>query len=374
MNTSSQTNLTIQSATTMNTTTAMPRRNPAANAYWKSVKLCVAKLDGSAEIHHQDGRVERIGADGHVRQSRTDSVTVDTDGITHFEMKPKIMKIAAYLLAGFLPILSSRTSAEEAPVQPAHQGLVSVIIDDQTGEELARDHGIQAVEVADLDGLLNAVTQGQKPVRLLHIAVDEDSADNAVATLTFRPYAGGKPPQAPGANLPLRQLSEEMKRYRVRRGEWQRGLIGYRGQVQGEVEGFVRQVAATQLAVSERFDSILQARQGRDFNRSCIVGSIEMANKLLKNAAHPVMVLNTDGEDLPGEQRKPQRQPLTPKQLDPKVMLIFVNTSRRPEQGVIFRGLRNETRHADSVQEAMGILIEILKQDDGETEPQPEKP
>lgn len=354
----------IPTSTAMNTANTMPCRNPAAKAYWKSVKVCVAKSDGSAVIHHLDGRVSR---------PETDSVTVDTDGITHFEMKPKIMKIAAYLLAGVLPFISSRTSGEEVPVQAVRQGLVSVIIDDQTGEELARDHGIQAVEVADLDGLLNAVIQGQKPVRLLHIAVDEDSTDNAVATMTFRPYAGGKPPQAPGANLPLRQLSEEMKRYRVRRAEWQRGLIGYRGQVQGEVEGFVRQVAATQLAVSERFDQILQARQGRDFNRSDVVKSIEMANKLLKDTARPVMVLNTDGDDLPGEQRKPQRQPLTPEQLDPKVMLIFVNTSSRPEQGVLFRGLRNETRHADSVEEAMEILTGILKQDDGNAEPQPAK-
>ena len=75
MNTSSQTNLTIQSATIMNTTTAMPRRNPAAEAYWKSVKLCIAKRDGSAEIHHQDGRVERFNQDG-----RKDRDTEESSG------------------------------------------------------------------------------------------------------------------------------------------------------------------------------------------------------------------------------------------------------------------------------------------------------
>ena len=48
---SSHTNMTIQSTTAMNATT-MLFRNPAVNAYWKSVKLCVAKPDGSAEIHH----------------------------------------------------------------------------------------------------------------------------------------------------------------------------------------------------------------------------------------------------------------------------------------------------------------------------------
>ena len=44
----------------MNTATAIPVRNPSACAYWKSVKLCVAKPDGSAVIHHLDGRVVRI--------------------------------------------------------------------------------------------------------------------------------------------------------------------------------------------------------------------------------------------------------------------------------------------------------------------------
>lgn len=342
----------------------MPKSNSAASTYWKSVKLCIAKPDGSAEIHHLDGSVERIGADGRVSLVNTDSVTAKTAAITQFQLKPNMMKIATYILAGSLPFLSTIASAEDSPAPPRKEGLVSVIIDDQTGEELARDHGIQSLEVADLDGLLGAVIQGQKPVQLQHIAVDEDSTDNPVATMTFRPYAGGKPPQAPNANLPLRQLSEEMKSYRTHRAVWQRGLIGYRGQVQGEVEGFIRQVTASQLAVSERFDQILQSRQGRDFNRSCIVGSIEMANKLLKDAAHPVIVLNTDGDDLPGGQRLPQQKPLTAEQLDPRVMLIFVNTSRLPEQGVLFRGLRNETRHADSVKEAMEILIEILNKDD----------
>jgi hypothetical protein len=61
MKTSNQTQMNIQSTTAMNTS-SMPLRNPATNAYWKSVKLCVAKPDGSAEIHHMDGHVERFDA------------------------------------------------------------------------------------------------------------------------------------------------------------------------------------------------------------------------------------------------------------------------------------------------------------------------
>lgn len=50
----------MKTETTMTTT----RRAPEVSSYWKSVKLCLARPDGSAEIHHHDGRVERIGIDG----------------------------------------------------------------------------------------------------------------------------------------------------------------------------------------------------------------------------------------------------------------------------------------------------------------------
>ena len=39
-------------------------RNTTSQTYWQTVKLCLARPDGSAEIHHQDGRVERIRPDG----------------------------------------------------------------------------------------------------------------------------------------------------------------------------------------------------------------------------------------------------------------------------------------------------------------------
>lgn len=347
----------------MNTST-MSRIYPASEAYSK--KRSIAKTDGSAEIHHDDGLLERIG--GHDRvvthkptvvPGMTGPVTKESTRITLITQMITSMKYATIALSSLLTFTVMDVRAEEPPQQPITEGLVSVIIDDNTGEELAHE-GILPLEVADLDGLLNSVIQGQKPVSLMHITVDEDSKDNPVAKMAFQPYAGGPPPQAPVANLPLRQLSVEMKRYRTLRGEWQRGLMGYRTQVQGEVEGLIRQITATQSAVSERFDQKLAARNGRDFNRSDIVGTIEMANKLLKDAVRPVIVLNTDGTDLP-ENRRPQRQPLSPEQLDPRVVLIFVNTSRLPEQGILFRGLRNEVRHADNVKAAMQILVGMLK-------------
>jgi hypothetical protein len=247
-----------------------------------------------------------------------------------------------------------------APDSPKHAGseLVAVLIDDQSGEEL-RDQGIQPLEVSDLDALLNAVIQGQHPAKLLHLAVDEYAADNPVSSMEFRPYAGGTPPQAPPPTLPLRQLAEEMKRYRKERAVWQQGVLGYRKQVVTEVEGFIRQVVMSQMAVAQSFDRQLAARNGRDFNRSDIVGCVEAASRLLAEAPRPVIVFNSDCVDQPAN-RNPQKQPLAAAQLDPRVRLIFVNTSRKPERSILFQGLKNDVRHAESMAAAMEILVGML--------------
>lgn len=280
----------------------------------------------------------------------------------------RTMKTTHIAIALVASALTLDALAEDHAQQPssAPDGLVAVFVDDQTGEELARDHGIQPLGVADLDGILNAVIQGHKPMRLLHLAVDEHATDNPVSRMEFRPYVSGKLPQAPPPTLPLRQLAEEMKRYRKERVEWQQGVLTYRRQVVTEVEGFVRQVTVNQLAVTQRFDQKLRARNGSDFSRSDIVGCLEIANGLLAGAARPVIVLNSDCVDRPAN-RPPRRQPLVTTQLDPKVTLIFVNTSRKPEKEILFQGLKNTVRHADSMAAAMELLVGML----GDEKPEP---
>jgi hypothetical protein len=240
------------------------------------------------------------------------------------------------------------------------------LIDDQTGEELATKHGIRPLAASDLEVLINAVLRGSSPVRLIHQAVDEDSADNALARMDFNPYGGGQPPKAPSPGLPLRELSEEMKTYRAMRGEWQRGIRAYRTSVVAGVERFIKGIAATQAEVSERFDRMLAERNGRDFNRSDILTCITTANRLLGSDGRRFLVLNTDAEDLPAH-RKPRKTPLTVQELDPQIELIFVNTSHLPDQSPLFHGLANPVHHADSMQAAMDIIVGSLNPgNDGE--------
>ncbi|HPA16150.1 MAG TPA: hypothetical protein PLU30_00285 [Verrucomicrobiae bacterium] len=234
------------------------------------------------------------------------------------------------------------------------------LVDDQTGEELAAKHGIQPLAVGDVEGLINAVLMGSTPVRLLHQAVDEDSADNAVARMDFRPYAGGQPPKMPSLGLPLGQLMKAKQAYQKERAAWQQGILAYRKTLVAEIERFLKGVMVTQLEVSERFDAMLAARNGRDFNRSDIFGCVTTANRMLALPGRRFLILNTDAQDLPAH-RAPRTIPLVAQELDPGIELIFVNTSGLPDQAPLFRGVPNPIHHADSMRAAMEIVASSLK-------------
>lgn len=266
-----------------------------------------------------------------------------------------LVLIAASQLASFTP-----ASAEE-PLRSnsASETATVFLVDDQTGEELAQKHGIRPIAIEDLDVLINGVVNGHTPVRLFHQAVDEDAADNATAQMEFRPYAGEKPVKKVAINLPLPQLIEANKAYAAKRTAWQKGVRDYQLRLAGEVEGFIRQVTETQGSVSERFDKMLVARNGRDFNRSDIYGCVAHASRLLGPQGRRFLVLNTDAIDLPGK-HKPRTTPLIAKELDPAVELIFVNTSRLPEQAPMFTGLPNPRHHANSMKEAMELVVDLV--------------
>lgn len=367
VNTSTTSNPTSPNTTAAMTTTTAIRYNPASEAYRKSVKLCIVRGDGSAEIHHHDGRVERIGANERPVRNRaeqksgTEGVTVVSQPATPLMKKIPIMKItsiATLLLSAFA------TSSKAEPDQTvAGQGLVAAIIDDQTGEELAVKHGIKALALADLSELIKAVLNGDRPATLVHLAVDDDASDNPIGRLSFAPYGGPKPPRAPSPTLPMRQLAAATEDYKRDRTEWQRGISAYRLGIVENANGFIHQVAATQLQIAQRFDDMLADRNGRDFNRSDIVGCITTANRLLGKGERRVLILNTDAKDLPAN-RKPRQTALTKEELDPAVELVFVNTSHLPQQEPLFRGIPNRIHEVPSMKSALALVAEMLAGDD----------
>lgn len=271
----------------------------------------------------------------------------------------KHSQTASHVIILVISLAATSVLASKVAGQTEINAVGVFLIDDQTGEELSVQHGIRPLATADLEVLINAVLKGTTPVRLLHQAVDEDATDNAIAEMNFRPYSGGRPPTPPSPNLPIRQMAEEMKLYREQRAQWQRGIRAYRDALIGDVESFVRGIVTVQGTVAARFDEILARRNGADFNRSDIVGSLIAANHALGTTGRRYLVLNTDANDLPGK-RKPRRTPLTADEFQPGIDLIWVNTSRIPDQSPLFRGLANHSRHANSMSEAMNqIALEL---------------
>jgi hypothetical protein len=263
----------------------------------------------------------------------------------------KMVLLGSAVLIGLAAALFAETPEAKVP-----ESVGVFLIDDQTGEELATKHGILPLAVGDLEVLINAVLQGTTPVKVLHQAVDEEAADNAVATLDFRLYAGGQPPKAPSPGLPLSQLALAVQNYRKQRAQWQQGMLAYRQDLVSQIERFVAGVTVTQLEVAEKFDRMLAARAGRDFNRSDIAGAVVAANRMLGIVGRKVLVLNTDALDLPAN-RTARNTPFTPEELDPAIELIFVNTSGLPDQSPLFRGLPNPVQHADSVKAALELIM-----------------
>jgi len=269
--------------------------------------------------------------------------------------RSKILSILA-----LLGVAAACMAESPAPVQS--EPITIFLIDDQTGEELAAKHGIYPLTTSDLDVLINAVLQRNASIRLFCGEVVEDASATVPVDMKFRPFAGGSPPIPPAPSLPLRQLVEEMKAYREKRALWQNGILEYRKELVTDVERFVRQVTELQMTTAKRFDDELKRRNGHDFNRSDVVGSVVTANRMLGAHGKRLLVLNTDAEDEPAK-RRPRTTPLTATELDPGTELIWVNKSRIPDSSPLFKGLPNHARHADTLREAMELVIDLITQD-----------
>lgn len=271
-----------------------------------------------------------------------------------------VTRLTLSLVAAFCTIT---TVLAESPAQIHSEPITIFLIDDQTGEELATKHGIQPLTTSDLDVLINAVLQRKTPIRLFCGEVIEDASAALPVDMKFRPYAGAAPPTPPVAGLPLPQLVEETRTYREKRAVWQKAIFDYRQQLVHEVERFVRDVTELQMSIAKRFDDELRRRNGHDFNRSDIVGSVTTANRMLGVQGKRLLLLNTDAEDEPAK-RRPRTTPLSTAELDPAIELIWVNKSKVPDASPLFRGVPNRVHHADNLAEAMEFVIQFIGEDD----------
>jgi hypothetical protein len=232
------------------------------------------------------------------------------------------------------------------------------IIDDQTGEELARDHGIQPITIDDFKRLVDGIVQLRRPAQLFLEAVDEDASDNPTVSLTFDVFAMAPPP-IPSRNTPLTQRQEVINQYQRSRELWREKFRQHGFKMLTRAEGFVSDATDLQMRVAARFDEMLAANNGKDFNRSDILGTILNANRFLGTEGARYIILNTDCVDHPGSEtgRKSHSAPLTSEQLDPGIHLIWANRSNLPQRQPFFKGIPNPQQHLRSVQEAFEAVV-----------------
>jgi len=241
----------------------------------------------------------------------------------------------------------------------------AAIVDDQTGEELARKHGIAPLSLDDFKRLLDAMAQAARTqtMELYHVPVDGNASDNPVTALQIKPREGIARPTAPNPGLPIAELTKKSAQYQKDRAAWQRSVRGYRDSMAARIAEFVTRTAAEQVRIAEAFDAELERRNGRDFPRSDIEGAILQAVAKLggsDNSSRRVLVLNTDAVDNPADE-KIRPRPFTADELPADITLLFVNKSRLPEKEKLFDGVKNPVLHADSLQEAMEMTARILQ-------------
>lgn len=270
------------------------------------------------------------------------------------------MKITTFIAFTLLAVSSIAYSEETSSLQPDTAARI-FLLDDQSGTELARDHGIKPIEIDDLLVVVNGVIANRREVRLMHQVVDEDASDNVTTSLHFAVFEGGQFPTPPARGLPIGQLKAAMEKYQAQREKLLLAVRKYQQGVQEDVKNFVDGIAAAQTEVSVRHDALLLERNGRDFNRSDIAGAIQNAAGALGDSGLRVLVLNTDAVDRPGDGNI-RKTSFTEEELDPEILLIWVNTSGLgKENSVLFSGTANPSLQANTMTDAMNLVNALLE-------------
>ncbi len=265
----------------------------------------------------------------------------------------------AFILTGLALFCIARpVVAQNTPTIESSQASV-FILDDLSGEELLKKHGIAATTKDDMLMLLDGVWEAGCGVELRHLVIDEDSTDQAPALLKLAPFTAKRPP-GPATIGSMREIEDSRAQYFKDRAIYQRAASTQLEAMKQGVTAFMQSVAETQLATAQRFDAKLEQRKGRDFNRSDVAGAVTTAGRILGNSGVRVLLVNSDCADAPGT-GKPRRTAFTAQELDPGIAVIFINQSRLPDQSPLFKGVKNPVEHADSMQEAMKLVIKLLK-------------
>lgn len=238
-----------------------------------------------------------------------------------------------------------------APASEVH----GIVIDDFTGPELLAEHGIARATADDLAAILKPLA-GKSPLTLRYLAIAESSDSQPVVELRL-PEFSLDPPTAPenASTLDLRALTETSERYFAEKVVYDEALAAWLESAGRDTEAFRRQVLAEQL----RTDSVFVGKipsLGEKYRRSDVASGILRAAAMLSELSGiKFLILNTDCVDAPFG--KPARTaPFTAGELPADIVLVFINTSGRPQESPLFEKLENIVVAAESLPAAARLL------------------
>lgn len=240
-----------------------------------------------------------------------------------------------------------------APASEVH----CVLVDDFTGPELLRDHGIARATPDDLASIIKPLA-GKSLVTLHYLAIAE-SADSQTAVEVQLPEFTIAPPLAPenASTLDLRALTEASERYFADKATYDKALAAWLDSAGRDTEAFRRHVLVEQMRTESVFHGKIPSL-GENYRRSDFGGVILRASALLSEMSGiKILILNTDCLDAP--LGKPSRtSAFTAAELPADIVLIFVNTSGRPQESPLFAKLENTVVAAESLPAAARLVAD----------------
>ena len=244
-----------------------------------------------------------------------------------------------------------------APAAEIH----SVIIDDFTGPELTANHGIVRTTPEDATALIKAFVGHDFSLGYTAIAESADAQPTVEIKLTAFAIQPPRPVEN-ASTLDLRTLTEASEAYFAEKGKFEEARGVWLASARTEAEAFKRNVIIEQMRTGAVFDRNVTSL-GEKYRRSdCAIALVTAARRLSERDGIKLLILNTDCIDSP--YGKPSRTiPFTAEEIPTDIVLVFVNTSHRPENSPLFSGLKNIVFTAESLQAAATLIAAGAKDD-----------
>jgi hypothetical protein len=266
--------------------------------------------------------------------------------------KHTIQSILTSLALGIIPV-----SAAE-PV-PATIGIY--IIEDVSGPEVQK-HGIKPADFEDMPVLGDVIFIARTTGLIGYDVVDDNGSDNVPLHFAITPFEKEVPARPDFRAMTVRDKSNALKEFETKKTAFLKENTEWRNRVLEGAKVWFDECVTHRMDVEEIFLKRLKANHDKDYRRSDIIGAIQKANEILAGAKKRFLLLNTDMEHQPGPAARDKVvRALNHSDISQDVIIIMVNTSNKPDQSQILKGLPNRILHAESLQKAAEVITAELK-------------